>query len=385
MSKIFGQNIDLNNNEALNFRHENQITFPTLTASEPGFTFFHSSNKKFYGWTGTTWLDFSGTNGTGSVIGDFLPLSGGDMSGDIIMFGNDISAAGNITVFNTVSAGGLTASNYTANPTDVVPPSVKGNFYFDNSENTLKQYNGTFWEPLNAGGGGGGDVYLSHNQTFTGYNVFSGGILIDDSLAFVKRVVNIQSLSQGVLYFKTDNTFNFSVGTGSSIHNASFAGADSFTAARVFTLQNKSGTIAHLDDVTGAITSEGTFTPTVTSGGGGITYTGTYSGEYYKVGKLVYYYIFISGLNSSGAGGGTFSISDLPFFAQSGGTAVVGIFDGITSDNFYSITADLTHLINNGSIRFNIQTALDGSLAQLTGPDFTSGQIMVSGTYIATT
>jgi len=168
MSKIFGQNIDLNNNEALNFRHENQITFPTLTASEPGFTFFHSANKKFYGWTGNAWLDF---NGAGGVSGDFLPLSGGSMAGNIIMNAYDITGVGDITAFNTISAGKLSAGTYTSSPTDVEPPAVKGNFYFDNSENTLKQYNGTFWEALNNGG--------TDDQTASEVPITDSGALTD--------------------------------------------------------------------------------------------------------------------------------------------------------------------------------------------------------------
>jgi len=154
MSYIFGTDADFNYNETLKQRLQNSISFPTLTVSEAGFVFFHTANNKFYGWTGTAWIDFS------------------------------------------------------------------------------------------VGGGGGGDVFLAASQTFTGTNTFTGGVVIDDVLNFIKRAGNIVNSSQGMVYFKTDNTFNISVGTGTGAHNATFAGIDSFTATRTFTLPDASGTLA---------------------------------------------------------------------------------------------------------------------------------------------
>lgn len=53
---IFGDHIDLNRNEAKNFRQENLLAFPTVDASDAGLVFFHSGLKNFYGWDGTDWL-----------------------------------------------------------------------------------------------------------------------------------------------------------------------------------------------------------------------------------------------------------------------------------------------------------------------------------------
>jgi hypothetical protein len=92
MSYIFGQDVDFNYNESLRQRLENQLSFPTLTAAEKGFAFFHTANEKFYGWTGTTWIDFSLGGGGGS----FLPLAGGNMTGDIDMDLNDVIDLGAI-------------------------------------------------------------------------------------------------------------------------------------------------------------------------------------------------------------------------------------------------------------------------------------------------
>jgi hypothetical protein len=163
MSYIFGTNVDFNYNETLKQRLENLISFPTLTTAEKGYTFFHTANNKFYGWTGAAWIDFS----TG-------------------------------------------------------------------------------------GGGGGGDVFLAANQTFTGFNIFNTGIEVDSTIAFVKRAGNIVSSVRGLLYFKTDNSFNISVGTGTSFHNATFAGIDAFTVARTFTFPDKSGTVAMAPTISSA-------------------------------------------------------------------------------------------------------------------------------------
>jgi hypothetical protein len=66
--KIFGHDIDLNKNEAKNFRLGNEITFPSVVASDAGFVFFHSANSKFYGYDGIAWteLGLGGSGGGGS-------------------------------------------------------------------------------------------------------------------------------------------------------------------------------------------------------------------------------------------------------------------------------------------------------------------------------
>ena len=81
MSKIFAQNIDLNKNEALNFRLENQITFPSVTAPDAGFVFFHSANEKFYGWDGSGWTEL-GLGGAGAADGvvSNVALAGTDLN-----------------------------------------------------------------------------------------------------------------------------------------------------------------------------------------------------------------------------------------------------------------------------------------------------------------
>jgi hypothetical protein len=62
--KIFGHDINLNKNEAKNFRLGNEITFPTVVTADKGFVFFHSANSKFYGYDGTVWIEL-GLGGVG--------------------------------------------------------------------------------------------------------------------------------------------------------------------------------------------------------------------------------------------------------------------------------------------------------------------------------
>jgi hypothetical protein len=71
---IFKTNIDLDKNQAKNFRLQNEIAFPTVTASDTGFTFFHSGFGNFYGWDGTSWLNLNDGGGGGGAS-TFLDLT----------------------------------------------------------------------------------------------------------------------------------------------------------------------------------------------------------------------------------------------------------------------------------------------------------------------
>lgn len=238
-------------------------------------------------------------------------------------------------------------------------------------------------------------VTLNTFQTITGAKIFDvetthfGGIAVGDgvdtlptnnrvSFTNTANPAALQSASFAGIGMTNDDIYWHQAGANSEWFTKL---ATSNTAARTHTLPDKSGTVAHLDDVPAI--SEGTFTPLVESGGGAITYTGTFTGTYYKTGKLVYFTISLSSLNSSGTGGGTFNINGLPFQASTFGTATVGVFAGLNTQTFYSVTSD----INTGTgsqVRFNIQTALDGSYSQLTNAEFTGAAITVSGSYIAT-
>ena len=66
---IFGTNIDLNRNEAKNFRLENGIAFPSATGSDAGLVFYHSGLSRFYGWDGVQWVELTAPSGVTGITG----------------------------------------------------------------------------------------------------------------------------------------------------------------------------------------------------------------------------------------------------------------------------------------------------------------------------
>ena len=68
--EIFGTDIDLNLNEAKNFRIENGIALPSPAGGDSGQIFYHSGLSKFYGWTGALWTEFGAGAATGIEIQD---------------------------------------------------------------------------------------------------------------------------------------------------------------------------------------------------------------------------------------------------------------------------------------------------------------------------
>ena len=112
--------------------------------------------------------NYGGGGGLANVVEDTSP----ELGGDLVVGIYDINSTGNLW-FNLDTDNNSTTSgfNITQNgvptaifsfdedlsmsltPTDVEPTGTEGMLYWDNSENTLKQYNGTSWEALNGGGG----------------------------------------------------------------------------------------------------------------------------------------------------------------------------------------------------------------------------------------
>lgn len=90
--------------------------------------------------------------------------------------------------------------------------------------------------------------------------------------------------------------------------------------------QNASADVNTLDDY-----EEGTFTPTITFGGGstGITYT-TQTGKYTKIGNVVTYVVFIN-LSSKGSSAGSAVVQTLPFVVGESGIAVCRMNNGAAS------------------------------------------------------
>lgn len=135
-------------------------------------------------------------------------------------------------------------------------------------------------------------------------------------------------------------------------------------------------------DANYAITTSGTFTPTLIDLGGGGTYTiGTLSNNnYYKIGNLVYFSFQATSISTSGAPSSTFEIRGLPYAILGQSTSSVYVTG--SSVSFYSISAQMSTISANNVIRLQVQTALDGSMAALNAVTFTAGVIQISGTYI---
>tara|TARA_R110000772_G_scaffold62137_1_gene139621 strand:+ start:24431 stop:26254 length:1824 start_codon:yes stop_codon:yes gene_type:complete len=102
---IFGTDIDLNRNQAKNFRWENGIALPSVAASDSGLTFYHSGLSKFYGWTGATWIDL-GASGGGSYT---LPTATDIILGGVKIDGTtiNIDGSGVISAAPAIIASGL--------------------------------------------------------------------------------------------------------------------------------------------------------------------------------------------------------------------------------------------------------------------------------------
>lgn len=62
---IFGQDIDLNKNQAKKFRAENGISFPSVVAADKGYLFFHSGLDLPYMYDGAGWLALANQPGEG--------------------------------------------------------------------------------------------------------------------------------------------------------------------------------------------------------------------------------------------------------------------------------------------------------------------------------
>jgi len=96
MSHIFGTDTDFNLNEALNFRAENTLAFPT--GNEVGRIVMHTGLNNFYGYNGTDWLNLGSSGGTGSYV---LPTASTTILGGVKIDGTSI----------TISNGVISSSN----------------------------------------------------------------------------------------------------------------------------------------------------------------------------------------------------------------------------------------------------------------------------------
>lgn len=65
---IFGTDISLNDNEAFDFRIENNLSFPTVSAADAGRIILHTGQTKFYGYDGNSWIHLGDQGGGGYTL-----------------------------------------------------------------------------------------------------------------------------------------------------------------------------------------------------------------------------------------------------------------------------------------------------------------------------
>lgn len=65
--KVYGIEVDFNNNQVKNLRLENRSGFPVVSAEHASYTFFHSLHLTVYTWSGTDWIDL-GKNPAGITL-----------------------------------------------------------------------------------------------------------------------------------------------------------------------------------------------------------------------------------------------------------------------------------------------------------------------------
>jgi hypothetical protein len=129
------------------------------------------------------------------------------------------------------------------------------------------------------------------------------------------------------------------------------------------------------------IESTGTFTPTLISSTGSVTYTfTTQNASYVKIGKIVYFSISLTSISSSGTSGGEFRIGGLPFSAENTTGQFYGCEIIALSGSSFSKDAllDLRGIISPN----NSYIAIDGVWSTWSAPTYSSsGTLRISGFY----
>jgi hypothetical protein len=125
---------------------------------------------------------------------------------------------------------------------------------------------------------------------------------------------------------------------------------------------------------------EGTFTPTVTFGGGstGLTYA-TQSGNYTRIGRLVHFQLVVT-LSAKGSSTGDALINGLPVTSSSQVTPAALDIHNVTAGVG---DTDLKAVINASATTIGLFDIAAGSSTALTEADFTNNtRVRINGTYI---
>jgi hypothetical protein len=164
------------------------------------------------------------------------------------------------------------------------------------------------------------------------------------------------------LVYNANGPIVSSLGVGSTTPSASGAGI-AFPAT-----QSASTDVNTLDDY-----EEGTFTPTITFGGGstGITYS-TQTGSYTKIGNKVFYFVYII-LTSKGSSTGNASMTNMPFTAT-GSTAYVPAASWLGS--MASLSSNLMIRSVTGTTTLDMYQIVSSNYSSLTDANFTNSTLL---------
>jgi hypothetical protein len=191
--------------------------------------------------------------------------------------------------------------------------------------------------------------------------------------------LDIEAKGAGALSIAASSTGGVNVGnaSGGSIIAKNLIDASGASAGQIQfpSSQHASANANTLDDY-----KEGTFTPTVTFGGGstGLTYS-TQLGSYTKIGNVVHYAISIT-LSAVGSSTGLTLISGLPYTAATGPDFACSVL--VSSMNAGTVTT-IQAQVGNNSASITPTKYSAGTNTVLTNGDFTSSStVRLSGIYL---
>ena len=137
----------------------------------------------------------------GSLLNGFTVPSGKTITisaASGLAFGDGVK----ITFNPSSTTAGINVGAQAGNPSSL----ANGDLWYDSTANALKARINGATVSLGAGGGGGGDVYLANDQTFTGLNVFTSG-----SAAYYPVYINQTGTDYAALLVQNSNAGGTSI------------------------------------------------------------------------------------------------------------------------------------------------------------------------------
>lgn len=102
MGHIFNTDVNFNKNNLSNLKLKGGLSLPVVTQSDAGLVVFNSSQSLFYGWNGSTWINFGGGAPGGYKVYTALLTQSGTNAPVSIVLENTLGAT---PTFNRLSSG----------------------------------------------------------------------------------------------------------------------------------------------------------------------------------------------------------------------------------------------------------------------------------------